>query len=613
MIKLIRYLKGYIPQTILAPLCKVIEAAFELIVPLIVAFVIDDIIPLGDTSEVWRYCIILLALGVGGLAFSCTCQYVAAKTSHFFGANIRINLYKHINTFSHAEIDKFGAESLNTRLTNDVNNIQVGLALFMRLVTRSPFIVIGATIMSFMISPMLSIIFLAASILISFVLYMIMTRSSKFYTRIQRGLDGIGLQVSENLTGTRVVRAFSRQNQEKRDFANSTNNLSKTAKKAGILSSLTSPLTYVIINVAIILVLYFGGVSVNIGGLEQGQVLALTNYLTQMFLSLIVLALLVTSITRAEASAKRVNEVFETQTSITFPDTAPLEKIEGDSKIKFENVNFCYPSGSGNSLENINIDIKSGQTIGIIGSTGSGKTTIANLISRFYDIGDGSVTIDGHAINKYPRAQLFEKIALVPQKSVLFYGSIRDNMHWGDEEATDEEIWDVLEIAQGAEIVRNMTEGLDTMVMAGGKNLSGGQRQRLTIARALIKKSEIIILDDSSSALDYATDAALRKALKTKLKGTTVIMISQRANSIKNADQILVLDDGKQVGLGRHNELLKTCDVYKEIVGSQENAENNENKKAAEKVKTATDLNQSQNKKDVKNSPKNSAEVNDNE
>ncbi len=573
MVKLLRFLKGYTGRTIIAPICKLIEASFELIVPLIVAFVIDEVIPTQNTADIWHYCFILLALGVGGLLFSCTCQFIAANSSHFFGANIRLNLYKHINSFSHAELDKFGSQSLNTRLTNDVNNIQVGFALFLRLVTRSPLIVCGATIMAFTISPILAIIFLATALIIAGILYMIMTRSSRYYTKIQGELDGVSLQVSENLTGTRVVRAFSRQNQEKRDFANATDHLSKTARKAGLISSLANPLTYVVVNVAIILVLYFGGLQVDAGNLTQGEVLALTNYLTQIFLSLIVLALLVTNLTRAEACAKRVNEVFETKSTLTFDNTTRLDEIDTTSIIKLNTVDFSYPSTSGNALENINIDIKKGQTIGIIGSTGSGKTSVANLICRFYDITGGELLIDAHPIKDYPHDQLFEKVSIVQQKAVLFYGTVRDNMHWGDENASDEQIWKALHIAQADEIVKNMDGGLDAMVMAGGKNLSGGQRQRLTIARALIKNSSILILDDSSSALDYATDASLRKALKTQLENTTLIMISQRANSIKNADQILVLDDGKQVGLGTHKSLLETCDVYKEIVGSQENSD----------------------------------------
>lgn len=570
MIKLLKYLKGHIVATVFAPISKLMEALFELIVPIIVAFMIDTIIPSGDTSLVYKYGIILLCLGGAGLLFSVTCQFLAARTSNEFGGNIRSSLYKHINKFSHAELDMFGADSLTIRLSNDVNNVQLGLAMFMRLVTRSPFIVIGSTIMSFIISPILSIIFLCTSIVIGFVLYLIMKKSSTFYSRIQYELDGVTLQVNENLTGTRVVRAFSRQDKEIDDFKNSTTHLSKTSTKAGIISALTNPLTYVITNIAIICVLWFGGIQVNVGSLTQGEVLALVNYLTQMFLSLVTLAMLVATFTKASSSAKRINQVLKTPTTLTYPDTCDKQKVAGSPKIVFENVDFSYQSSAENSLTNINFSLNDGETIGIIGATGSGKSTVASLVARFYDATGGRVIIDGHSIADYNQTQCTSKSAIVPQKTMLFYGTLRDNMLMGNPTASDEEITKAINSAQASDVLAGLSDGLDTIISASGKNLSGGQKQRLTIARALLKNADILVLDDSFSALDYATDSNLRKALKKDYPNTTTIFISQRASSIKNATKILVLDEGLQVGLGTHNELIKTCDVYKEIVLSQE-------------------------------------------
>ena len=573
MLKLIKYLKGYILPTVVAPFLKLAEAFFELLVPLIVAYIVDRVIPTGNTHDIYFWGGILLALGAAGFVFVLISQYLAARAGVGYGTNLRGAIYKHINRFGYAEIDRFGTESLITRIAADVRQTQMGVTMFIRLVLRAPFILIGAVIMAAAISPMLSLVFVAVSLLIGVALYFIMSRSGKMYGVIQKQLDGVSLLVRENLTGIRVVRAFARQEEENEDFTAAAELLAKSSRRVSIIAGLLNPLTYVLINAAVILVIWLGGFEVEGGVLSRGEIMALVNYLAQILLALVVFANLLVTFTKAAACAKRINEVLETKPSLTYPEEPQaLTPVANAPKIRFKDAEFYYPQSqkSDPHLKDLSFNIFPHETVGIIGSTGSGKTTLINLICRFYDITGGLLEIDGHNIRAYRQAELAAKIGVVPQTAVLFYGTVRDNMLWGKPGATDEEIWAAIAAAQAEEFVQKLPNGLDELILQNGKNLSGGQRQRLTIARALIKKPEILILDDSSSALDYATDAKLRQTLKTKMSALTVIMISQRATCIKNADRILVLEEGRPAGIGTHDKLLETCEIYREICLSQE-------------------------------------------
>lgn len=571
MWKLIRFLKGYKREVIFGPLSKLLEALFELIVPLVVARIIDIGIKDANIPYILKMGAVLLGLGAAGLGFSLTCQYLAARASQGFGTNVRRDLYSHINSLSYNELDQIGIPSLITRITSDVNQAQNAVAMTIRLVMRAPFIVIGSIIMAMLIDVKLSLIFIAAGIIVSIVLFVIMSSSVPYYRKIQKKLDNVSLLTRENLSGARVVRAFSNQQEEEEDFAVAANELSKASVKVGKISALLNPLTYAIINIAVMAILWLGGKGVYYGNLSQGQIIALVNYLSQILLSLVVIANLVVIFTKASACAARINEVFDTKPSITDNDNKTIEKKENSVKLQFDNVSFAYNDNKGYSLDKINFTLDIGQTLGIIGSTGSGKSTLINLIPRFYDASIGAINVDGVNVKDYPLNQLRKKVGLVPQSAVLFYGTIRENLQWGKADATDMEIAKALKIAQAADFVDALHDGYDHMIMQGGKNLSGGQKQRLTIARAIVGNPEILILDDSSSALDYETDSNLRKALKEI--NTTVIMISQRATSIKFADNILVLDEGAIAGYGTHKELFKTCKVYREICSSQSGAE----------------------------------------
>ncbi len=570
MFRLARYLKGYIKESIIGPLFKLTEAIFELIVPLVMASIIDTGIKNGDNAHIYKMGGILILLGFTGLVCSLTAQYFAAKASMGFGTQLRIALYKHINSLSHAQIDKIGTPSLITRMTNDINQTQTGVNLILRLFLRSPFIVLGALIMAFTINVKLALIFLIATPVIAVVIYTIMAFSIPLYKKIQKTLDRISLITRENLVGVRVIRAFSRQDREIKRFSQACDDLQDTSVKAGRISALLNPLTYVIVNLAIIVIIKNGGNAVYNGVITQGEVIALVNYMTQILLALMALSILITNVTKATASAARINDTFDIKPTITDEGNEILElKPSADTpKVSFKDVYMAYESDE-YSLENISFDAMTGQTIGIIGGTGSGKSSIINLIPRFYDANRGEVLVDGVDVKKYKLSQLRSKIGIVPQSAVLFSGTIRDNIRWGKKDATDEEIWEALEISMSADFVREKPDGLDTMILQGGKNLSGGQRQRLTIARALVSKPEILILDDSSSALDYATDAALRKNLREKTDNMTVFIVSQRCMSIKSADKIVVLDDGIVVGIGTHDELFAGCEVYNEICLSQ--------------------------------------------
>ena len=567
MFKLKRYLRDYKKESVIGPLFKLLEACFELLVPLVMARIVDVGIRHEDVSYIMKMCAVMVVFGLLGLLCSVTAQYFAAKAATGFGTALRADLFSHINSFSYAGLDKLGTSTLVTRLTSDINQAQAGVNLFLRLFLRSPFIVAGAVVMAFMVNVRLAWIFVVLVPVLSLVIYGIMMATIPIYRRVQNRLDVVLRLTRESLEGARVVRAFSRQEDEMEAFENESTVLMNTQLLVGEISALLNPVTYIVINAATIVILWLGGKTVYFGELTQGELIALINYMSQILLALIALANLIVSLTKASASAGRINDVFAHRTGM---EEGKLEvKAAGaPDSICFEHVDFAYNENK-NAVTDIHMKIKKGQTIGIIGGTGSGKSTVVNLIPRFYDVTAGRVLVDGVDVREYPFSQLREKIGVVPQNAVLFAGTIRDNMRWGKADATDEEIYRALEIAQAKEFVDAKPDGLDTVVLQGGKNFSGGQKQRLTIARALVRKPQILILDDSASALDFATDARLRRAIAVQTKGMTVLIVSQRASSIMNADQILVLDDGCQVGLGTHEELLETCEVYHEICVSQ--------------------------------------------
>ena len=572
MHRLLRYLKGYERETVLAPLFKMLEACFELLVPLVVAAIVDTGIQNRDVGQIARQGGLLVLLAVVGLASSVTAQYFAAKTALGYGTALRRDLYHHINTLSYTELDGIGTPTLVTRMTSDINQLQNGVNMTLRLLLRSPFIVIGALIMALSISPQMTAWFLLVTVLISLVIYLIMRITVPRYHQAQSMLDKVTLLTRENYVGTRVVRAFSRQEDEIRDFTKTNDTLKKVQTTAGRISALMNPMTYLIVNFGIIVVLVRGGALVNDGALTQGEIIALISYMNQILTNLLRMADLVISVTRALASGIRVNELLKTPTGMPDPAESGAKELapaEGAPAVTFGHVTFTYKDAGAPSLSDLDFRAMSGQTIGVIGGTGSGKSTLVNLIARFYDATEGKVELYGHDVRQYPFAQLRTMIGVVPQRAVLFTGTIRDNMRWACPNATDEQIWAALEIAQAADFVRGKPKGLDEPVETAGRNFSGGQRQRLTIARALVPHPAVLILDDSASALDYATDAALRKALKEKTSGMTVFIVSQRATAVQRADRILVLDDGALAGSGTHAELLKTCEVYREICLSQ--------------------------------------------
>ena len=568
MFRLARYLKEFMLNVTIGPICKLTEAIFELIVPLVMAKIIDVGIANGDRAYILRHGLILLLLAVLGLSCALVCQYMASVASQGVGTALRRDLYAHINTLSYKELDKIGTPALVTRISNDVNQVQTAVAMLIRLVVRAPFLVIGAAIMSFTISPRLSLIFLGAMILIVFVMYPVMKATVKLFKKQQTSLDGISRITRENLTGVRVVRAFSRQEHEKERFEETAEEYRQFAVKAGRINALLNPMIFVAVNVAYLLIVYFGSgfVRDGIDGMTQGSVIALINYMTQISLALVVVANLVTIFTKAAASAARINEIFDMESSIKEAESFPIQSQYAPA-IEFSNVSFSYVGGE-NSLEDITFSLERGETLGIIGGTGSGKTTLVNLICRFYDCDSGSVKINGADVRDFPTDELRRIIGIVPQKAELLSGTLRDNMTLGRGDISDEMIQKALEIAQAKEFTDTLDGGLDARILQGGKNFSGGQKQRLTIARAFAQEPEIVILDDSSSALDYATDAKLRHAIK-ELSGVTAVIVSQRANSIMHADKIIVLDDGKAVGIGTHAELLKSCEVYHEICATQ--------------------------------------------
>lgn len=573
MLKFARFLKQFKKEVLIGPVFKLTEAVFELIVPLVMAQIIDVGIANGDRGYVLRMGGVMVLLGLVGLGCALICQYCAARASQGFGTVLRSEMFRHINTLSHGEIDQIGTPSLITRITNDVNQLQLAVAMLIRLVVRAPFLVIGATVMALLLDWKLACIFFVAAPLMALVLYLVMSRSIPFYRIIQKKLDRISLITRENLSGVRVIRAFSRQEKEKERFAQASEDQMSTSIAVGRISALLNPLTSAIINLAIAAVIWFGGFRVDAGGMTQGEVIAFVNYLNQILLAMIVVANLVVIFTKAAASATRVDEVLELHPSIVNRVSRPAQEVEGSPEIAFDAVSFAYPDAGAYSLSDISFTVARGQTLGIIGGTGCGKSTLVNLIPRFYEVSEGSIKVDGVDVRDYPMDQLRGKVGIVPQRAVLFSGTLRQNMQWRKQDATDEEIWQALETAQAASFVRKMPDGLDSVILQGGKNLSGGQKQRLTIARALVGEPEILILDDSASALDFATDAALRRAIAkfSAERGNrmTTIIVSQRANTVRYADQIVVLDDGKAAGIGTHEQLLESCQTYREIYWSQ--------------------------------------------
>lgn len=567
-----RYLTAFKKEVIIGQTAKFIEAVFEVLVPLIMANIIDKGINGGEGKPyIYKMGGLLVLLGILGLGFALICQYLASKASQGVGTVMRNDMFRHINSLSHAELDRIGTPSLITRLTNDINQVQTAVAMYIRLVVRAPFIVIGSAIMAISVDRKLSLVFLVVIPLVVLILYLVMSRSIKYYKVIQKKLDRISLVTREGLSGVRVIRAFSRQDTEQHRFDEANDEYLRISLNVGKLSALLNPLTYAVLNLAIAAIVWFGGFRVQIGGLTQGEVIAFVNYMTQISLALVVVANLVVLFTKAAASASRINEILDIEPSVKNGEYSG--EGEGSTAVKFDNVSFSYNKNGENALENISFTAEKGETIGIIGGTGSGKSTLVNLIPRFYDCTDGTIEIDGVKIADYDTKSLRGRIGTVPQKAVLFSGTIAENMRWGKPDATEEEIRSALDIAQASEFVNKLENGLETHISQGGKNLSGGQKQRMTIARALVSKPEILILDDSASALDFATDAALRKAIAQSTNKMTVFIVSQRANSIRYADKIIVLDDGKQAGMGTHKELLESCDVYREICYSQLSAE----------------------------------------
>ncbi|MDD4112574.1 MAG: ABC transporter ATP-binding protein [Herbinix sp.] len=569
MLKLARYLKYFKKEVTIGPFFKFLEAVFELIVPLVMASIIDIGIKNRDETYVLQRGGIILLLGFMGLIFAIICQYSAARASQGFGTMVRNDLYKHINTLSHGELDSLGTDTLVTILTNDINQMQLAVAMLIRLVVRAPFLVIGAVVMSMILDLKLSLIFLIVAPLVSIVIYLIMKLSVPYYRVRQRMLDKVSRITRENLSGARVIRAFSKQEHEIRRFNEANNEVADIAINVGKISAFLNPATFTILNVAILAILWFGGIRVDVGSLTQGEVIAFVNYMTQISVALVVVANLVVIFTKASASARRINKVFETVSAVKEKDE-DINSNEIAPLVSLDNISFAYPGSDEYAVEDIGLDINDGEVIGIIGGTGSGKTTLISLLPRFYDVDRGEIRIKGRPVSEYSFDGLRELFGIVPQKAVLFSGSVSDNLRFSKRDASIDEIKKAIEIAQAKDFVERLSDGYDSHISQGGRNLSGGQRQRLTIARALVRNPRILILDDSSSALDYATDARLREAISRNCEDTTVIMVSQRASAVKNADQIIVLEDGKMVGKGKHDELYKTCNIYREICDSQE-------------------------------------------
>ena len=574
MKKLLSFLKDYKKESILAPLFKMLEAFFELFVPLVMKQIIDVGIATGDRAYIVGRCLLMVALGVIGLVCSLTAQFFAAKAAVGCSTKLRHALFEHIQGLTYSEIDTLGTSTMITRMTSDINQVQSGINMVLRLFMRSPFIVFGAMIMAFTIDVKAALIFVVAIPLLSVVVFGIMMWTMPLYKKVQMGLDKVLGKTRENLTGVRVIRAFAQEPKEILEFEESNEQLTRMQMKVGRIAALTNPFTYVIVNLATAGIIWVGALHVDNGLITQGAVIALVNYMSQILVELVKLANLIVTITKALACASRIEKVFDIEPGMVYGDAASYENKKKEQKnpeyaVEFRGVGLTYRGAGAESLSELNLEVKPGETVGIIGGTGSGKSSVINLIPRYYDATEGEVLVDGINVRDYPMETLRDKVGMVMQKAVLFQGTIRSNLCWGKKDATDDELYEALEIAQARDFVEAKEGKLDARIAQGGKNLSGGQKQRLTIARALVKKPEILVLDDSASALDYATDAKLRKALREMNYKLTVFIVSQRAASIMHADQIVVLDDGKVAGIGRHEELLAGCSVYREIYYSQ--------------------------------------------
>ena len=572
MKKLLVYLRNYKKECVLAPLFKMLEASFELLVPLVMARIMDVGIAGNDMPYIWKMAGILLLLAVIGLTCSLTAQYFAAKAAVGFSTELKHALFGHIQKLSFSEIDTAGSSTLITRMTSDMNQVQNGVNMVLRLFLRSPFIVFGAMLMAFTINWKAAMVFVVAIPLLSIVVFGIMLISIPKFKKVQERLDDVLGITRENLTGVRVIRAFNQENEEQERFYEKNEWLTRLQLMVGRISALMNPITFIIVNVAVIVLLQVGAIQVDNGIITQGEVVALVNYMNQILVELVKLANLIITITKAVACGNRIQSILDMELTQQFTEETVTErdaKTRTAGSVEFKQVSFAYHEGGEEALTGLNLAVKPGETIGVIGGTGSGKTSLVHLIPRFYDATKGTVLVDGVDVLAYPKQELREKVGIVMQKAVLFKGTIRENLLWGNENATDEELWKALEIAQAVEVVAKKDGGLDAQISQGGKNLSGGQRQRLTIARALVRHPEILILDDRMSALDYATDARLRQALQEMPERPTVFIVSQRTSSILHADKIIVLDDGDVAGIGTHEELLKTCQVYQEIYDSQ--------------------------------------------
>ncbi len=579
MFKLIKYLKPYLKQVILGPAFKLFEAILELTIPLLMAKLIDNGVKVNNPSYIYMMGGIMVAIAITGAGSAYICQYYASIASQGFGTSMRNLLFKKIQGYSFNELDKIGTPSLINRVTSDVNQLQLAVAMLIRLVVRVPFLCIGGLIMAMTINLKLSVILFITMPLFALIIYFIMSRTIPLYKTVQKKLDTLSVIIRENLSGVRVIRAFAKLDKERERFSKGNREYADMSIRVGKVSALLNPATTVIVNLGVAAILWFGGIQVYHGTMTQGEIIAYINYINMILSALIVLANLVVTFTKAAASANRVNEILETQPSVmdSADNVADVQETanvsEGVPFIEFRNVKFSYDGASDYALKNISFGIKSGQTVGIIGSTGSGKSTLVNLIARFYDTTDGQILINGLDVRNMKQHALRDKIGIVPQKSVLFSGTIEENIKWGNELAQEKDVNWAAGIAQAKEFIKQKSEGIKSHITQGGANLSGGQKQRLAIARAVVKRPELLILDDSTSALDYATDAALRREIKNNLKELTIIMVTQRVAAIRDADLIVVLDDGEMVGIGRNDELLESCPVYQEIYYSQRKSE----------------------------------------
>lgn len=569
MKKLLVYLRDYKKECIFAPLFKLLEASFELIVPLVMAAIIDHGIAVSDRPYIFKMGGVLVLLALIGLTCSITAQYFAAKAAVGFATKLRHSLFSHIGTLSFSEMDTIGSSTLITRITSDINQVQSGVNMVLRLFLRSPFIVFGAMIMAFTVNVKAALVFVVAIPLLSVVVFSVMLASIPLFKKVQSGLDRVLGHTRENLEGARVIRAFNKEADEAKEFNASNDFLTNMQMVVGRISTLMNPLTYIIINCAILAVIWIGGKEVFGGIITQGEVVALVNYMSQILVELVKLANLIILINKAIACGNRIEEVLETKSTIENNPNADTKRAVGDDAVTFSHVSMSYASTSEEALTDIDFTVKRGETIGIIGGTGSGKSSVVNLIPRFYDVSKGSVSIDGKDVRDYDLTELRDKIGVVMQKAVLFQGTIAENLRWGKPDATDEELWKAIEVAQATDVVEGKEEKLDYMIEQGGRNLSGGQKQRLTIARAVVKNPDILILDDSASALDFATDARLRAALRNLKGNKTIFIVSQRTSSIQFADKIIVMDDGQVAGIGTHEQLLENCEIYREIYESQ--------------------------------------------